>query len=180
MTIPLAGASYDPAHHVVQVSTASPFSQTSFQRIRVTFVGKGPGGLTDTTGAALDSRRPGGPGRNEVHAFAVLSGVNIRYRDRDGDLVTFKTTGGGHLDLLQNLRGDAEQAWLVDPVSSQTNVVATVQANAKSGGTTTLGELVGTDDSKVSAVELDHEGVHVSHTTITRVAHGIIAILIGL
>jgi len=127
--------------------TVDPFEQTEFTRMAVRVRGRS-GGVADLLGNLLDGDRNRIAGGDAVQIFKVFSGVELKFKDRDGDRVTLEILEGGQLDGVLPVGGPATQQtqfWILNPIPLQSTVSGTVQKSRKGDGIIIISEIIGLD-----------------------------------
>jgi len=139
--IPLSTAQYNPATSTVTVIPSTPLPLNHFERITIDglanpLLGRG---LINTSGVLLSGLSNGVPGSPFIATFGV--GSSLTYTDGLGKTVQLGLTGGGVIEMLRTLAGDAQSVSLLGVVPRKS--VLTFQANSAGGRTTFMPPIQG-------------------------------------
>ena len=130
---------YNSTTESVTLVPTAPLSAGHFYRITVSGSGSSP--LLDLAGNPLAGAGAGIAGSNYV---ALLGeGTTLKYDDSSGDLVTFRVTGGGYLDLTRAASGDGLVLTLEGGVAHKSVIAGTVVRARGKAGTTPLQTILG-------------------------------------
>jgi hypothetical protein len=138
--IGLVPTAYNPQTNSVTLLPTAVVPAGHFYRVQVNGSGVAP--ILDLAGNPLAGAGPTAAGTNYV--TLIGQGTTIKYTDSTGDLVTFKVTGGGFLDLTRNASGEGLILTLEGGVAHKTVISGTVaRAKGRGAGTTTLQTIEG-------------------------------------
>ena len=138
-TLALRSATYNSSTHTVTLIPKK--SLASGLAFKVVVDGTSAHGVSDTTGRLIDGNGDGQPGGDYVVVFA--RGKALSYRDRDGDVVSIKLSGGGVLELSQRADGTIQQLRVVGAVPGRSVLSGRVVRSGNGNGRTTLGRIAG-------------------------------------
>jgi|GEM_PF-5993723 len=127
---------YDDATATVTLSTRKRLEPGQFVRLVVT-----AGGVVDAYGGALDGDGDGAAGGN----FAAILGVGTSfvYFDRDGDQVAIGLQGGGLIELLRGVDGEAQRVRLVGTIANSSVLSGGVTRSGGGDGRTSIATITG-------------------------------------
>jgi cyclophilin family peptidyl-prolyl cis-trans isomerase len=136
--IGVRSVAYDPMTGNLTVVPDRPLRGNQFTQLVVNAAA--PGGLADPAGNLLDGDGDGVAGGNVSVSFARAP--QLRYPDRNGDIVTLQLARGGVLDLIRAADGEGRALRLLSPVPGRSVLTGSVRRPRRTGdGTTTLGTL---------------------------------------
>jgi hypothetical protein len=130
---------YDPATDSVTLVPTAPLPSGHAYRIIVSGTGVAP--LLDLAGNPLAGAGPGLAGTNYV--TLIGQGTTLHYYDAGGNLVSFRVTGGGYLDLTRAASGEGLVLTLESGVAHRTVITGSVTRARGGAGTTTLQSIEG-------------------------------------
>jgi|GEM_PF-2182338 len=132
--------SYDPATRTLTLTPLQPLA--AGRNYAIVLVGAGPHALTDLAGNPLAGNSDGIAGADYISLFA--RGPALGYTDSKGNLVSFRATGGGFLDLTRSVTGDGRVLTLQGGIPGRTTLSGTVlRQRGRGDGVTTLDAIEG-------------------------------------
>ncbi|MFO0891317.1 MAG: Calx-beta domain-containing protein [Isosphaeraceae bacterium] len=129
----------DASGQRISLVPAQPLAAGHFYRI--TLAGSGISPIRDLAGNPLAGSN-GQAGSDYVVLFG--RGSNLSYVDQRANLVTFRVTGGGYVDVIRDPSGEGQVMRLVEAVPGSTTLSGTVKrAKGRGVGRTTLDSIEG-------------------------------------
>jgi hypothetical protein len=159
-----SSAVYDPVNRRVTLGLTG-FAQTDFVKMAVRVNGRGTTGVKDVNGNLLDGDRNRIRGGDAVQMFNVFSkplGTKLRFRDRDGDLVSLDLSNSEalpngaptpKLDGVIPVGGPLTQRtqfWILDPIALRTSLNGSVTRTRTSDGIVVIAEIIGLDKMELT------------------------------
>jgi len=126
--VTITSAVYDAATQTVRLTPATYLRQGLFYKLSLI----GTGDLTDLLGNRLDGDMNGTSGDNCV--VSIVRGTKMRYTDSDGDSVSLSLKGGGAMEMVRALSGDAMHLRLANTVSGVSTLNGSVKKSKTGGG----------------------------------------------
>jgi hypothetical protein len=143
-------ATYDPATFSVTLTPHRTFGALSlFRQLRV--AGHGINAVTGIDGVALDGNGDGKVGDHALVKFSDHRNKKLSLKEKDGDRVTFRLTGGGNIaSLIRSKTGPAPLLYIVNAVPGQSVMTATIKKGRHGDGVIDIQELTGISTADVT------------------------------
>ncbi|RUL89675.1 Calx-beta domain-containing protein [Tautonia sociabilis] len=138
--VPIAGVEQSADGTIVALTLAVPVPAGEFVSIRLN--GE-PGGLKDITGNLLDGDADGVAGGTFATTLARAS--RLSYRDTDGDMITYASTGGGLVEVVRGAPGAGDLIRMVNSIPGRTVLRGQVVRQRGGDGLARISHIEGID-----------------------------------